>query len=1157
MRLAELQKALRAADPAAVLVSPRILERVIREVCALPGLYWNVPHARSYVVDRQLLFRHAEQADLELEPDQLLPDTVLLIARPDAEELSGPETKVLLLKYWRRLFHASVHLALGDHRPGGRLTPEAVRERIALIGPTEFEEIRTVLVQDGYLPASADERSTYVEFAAVYLELRYFAANLLPNFFPGIRDFARVEQLLARDVDAAALFASTRLAGAPDPEVRVDTRSDESQEAYWELVRSAERAALDGNTVRAAILRTRAARIAPAAQTVSTRAEAEADVRRLTARLAPALTLSEAEADQWTRYLTLLLDKADQGHQPVEARVLFDLQQVCVDHERDIYTLDVVEWAVSAGKRPVKRPLPSQRLVRIVKHLRSAALRLGAVRLSDADRHQFTRLLQHALRKSEEALRARFGPILITAMQDVGLSPRNPPEQAAFDKMVEEMLDRITDYGFLTFSDLRDTISRNQLKLPDLTRPEDFIRGDPLLRLDRRLGALLDGVYRPSEIYMRMLERLTALTFGTSAGRVLTRYVILPFGGAFLILHLLALVLAHVGNPKKHAWLAETLGLLQGLLYSGELRTSLLVGHFVLLFALGVFLWALMHAPPFRRRCRRALVTVGEGARAVLVDMPLRVVPLSWLRALFDSWGFQLFYWYLVKPLAVVAVLRWIRPQFFNNWVAAGGAFLAASVLLNSRFGRATFDVLGDGIAWLVQQLRAGLLPGLFRLIVQIFKGATDALETMLYTVDEWLRFRAGDSRWSLVPRTILGLLWFPISYVTRFYMLVLIEPCINPLKLPISIIAAKFVYPLLAIWGLFDPKTLSSPLVERLSPYVPWVLAWLLVIGTFYFLPDAFGFLVWELKENWSMYRANRGPDVRPVAVGFHGETVRALLQPGFHSGTVPRLYARLRQAEREAYRSNDWHSARAYRQQLEEVAEALLRFVTRELVALLRQSRSWGAQVLEVGEVHLTINRIRIELVHQAYPARPLEVELKLREGWLVAGLGERGWLDRLEVDQLRALVAALANLYKLAGIDLVLEQLHANLPPRVASYDLTPAGLVLHPVGGAPPVTIDLHDGEAEAAEGGATLDVALRRLIFARTPLRWAEWVECWQKDRDGEGNPGLPGLGLDLVQRAPGAPVAPPARAADEPAPAEETAARAPAVLGQDTRVLEG
>src|SRR5947209_16990725 len=189
MRLPELQKALRAADPAAVLVSPRILERIIQEKSQRRGLGWGVPHIKCYVVDRQTLFRHAEQADLDLEPDQLLPETVVLLARPPAEELGALERKIVLLKYWRRLFHASVHLALESPKGVDPLPPDRVRERVEQIGAAEFEEIRTILVQDGYLLAGADDRAVYVEFAAVYLEMRYFAANLLPNFFPGIRDF--------------------------------------------------------------------------------------------------------------------------------------------------------------------------------------------------------------------------------------------------------------------------------------------------------------------------------------------------------------------------------------------------------------------------------------------------------------------------------------------------------------------------------------------------------------------------------------------------------------------------------------------------------------------------------------------------------------------------------------------------------------------------------------------------------------------------------------------------------------------------------------------------------------------------------------------------------------------------------------------------------
>src|SRR5581483_1962009 len=141
--------------------------------------------------------------------------------------------------------------------------------------------------------------------------------------------------------------------------------------------------------------------------------------------------------------------------------------------ERDLFALDPMEWIASLGKRPLKRPLPSQRLVRVAKHLGSAAERLPTARVSDNDRVLLTQLLQTAQQHSEERLRARFRPILNDAFYDVGFHASNPPEQTAFAKMIEELLDRIAKYGFVTFSDLRDAVSRNNLKLPDIADPQE------------------------------------------------------------------------------------------------------------------------------------------------------------------------------------------------------------------------------------------------------------------------------------------------------------------------------------------------------------------------------------------------------------------------------------------------------------------------------------------------------------------------------------------------------------------------------------------------------------------------------------------------------------------------------------------------------------
>ena len=112
------------------------------------------------------------------------------------------------------------------------------------------------------------------------------------------------------------------------------------------------------------------------------------------------------------------------------------------------------------------------------------------------------------------------------------------------------MLDRISSAGFLSFGDVRDAIARGQMKLPDLSGPNEYVRGDPLLRLDRRLATQLDGVYRRAESYTRGLERLTAFNFGTRTGRWLTRNVSLPFGAAFLVAQFVWLLVSRA-NAKK------------------------------------------------------------------------------------------------------------------------------------------------------------------------------------------------------------------------------------------------------------------------------------------------------------------------------------------------------------------------------------------------------------------------------------------------------------------------------------------------------------------------------------------------------------------------------------------------------------------------------
>ena len=127
----------------------------------------------------------------------------------------------------------------------------------------------------------------------------------------------------------------------------------------------------------------------------------------LIGRLQLALEIEETRPQPWQESLFALVSQTPRGIWTVEARLLYDLQKVCVDHERDLYTVDLVEWALSWGRRPVKRHLPSQRDVLMLKHLRSAARRLVAVRITDDRRRRLALLLHDAITRVESRFARR------------------------------------------------------------------------------------------------------------------------------------------------------------------------------------------------------------------------------------------------------------------------------------------------------------------------------------------------------------------------------------------------------------------------------------------------------------------------------------------------------------------------------------------------------------------------------------------------------------------------------------------------------------------------------------------------------------------------------------------------------------------------------
>jgi hypothetical protein len=1114
--VADLERILLQTEPAALLVSPRILRRVIKKDRGLAGPGLQVPHRKSYVLERDRLLRIADRDELGIEPGRDLPAKMFLFPRPDEHRLARSGRAATLLKYWRLLFHARVHLALQSHP----LTEADVRDRIRRIGVTEFDEAMAVLRQEHFLLPPADAPTAYEEFAAVYLELRYFAPRMLPTYFPTCSHFETIDATLALDVDGAALFALTRLEGAADPGSAATAaldgvrgafapcspsqqgadapRSPDAPQTYHRLLERAEKASGQGNMVRAAVFRMRAARLAPPGQREATRTAARQEIEQFSARLQKALGFADEVAADWRRALLALLEPAARGVWPSESRMLYDLQKACIDQERPVYAVDLVEWFASWGRRPIKRLLPFHGSVLMVKHLRSALHRLTAIRIPEAIRRRLTSLLIESTQQCEQRLRERLRPTIRDALDKVDLTPRNIAEQVARDKVVEELIDLVIEHGFLGMGDLRDAIARNRLKLPDLTGAGTFVLGDPLIRANRQLAADLDGVYHRGEIYLRWLQRFSAAAFGTNIGRLLTLYALLPFGCALLLLKMWDHVQELVeGGPPE-----------------GSEEAAAAAEHinpyaFTLL---GLFFLALIHMGPFRRGLMFASLQIWRGLRGLFWDLPAWFLQLSWVRRILQSEPYLFLYQFVFKPLPWTALCVLGLAYVGADWSISAGVgaavFAAASVLLNSRLGMYIEEVGTDSLVRTWQLIRTDIVPGLVRWVIYLFRRLQEEVERLIYTVDEWLRFRPGDSRLSLWMKPALGLLWFVCTYVFRAIFNLFVEPTFNPIKhFPVVTVTAKLIVPIYKeLFHLF-----STPL----EPVLGKALGGTVAGGAIFLLPGLAGFLVWEFKENWRLYRANQAPTLRPEIVGHHGETVLRLMRPGLHSGTLPKLYARLRHTK--------GRSARKQHEALHHLRNRLRQFVERNLLAVLAGSKSWGdATPLTPGEIKIGTNRIRLELCG---PGASVHIDVEEHAGWLTGGLTHptawsETWLVRLTQEQTLAFRDALAGFYKLAGVDVLREQVEALLPSE-AAYDVTAEGLVVWPATEGE-VFYDLRGGPELSPQGrGASSlsslpPLAVETLLYSAAPIRWIDWVQTWQLDHDGKGHAPLLPLRVRLL-----------------------------------------
>lgn len=1251
----EAARALREVEPSAFLVQPRVIRRVVKQEWDLPALTLQVPHRKSWIIPRNTLIRHVEWDELGLEANVELPDRAILIARPDDKHLESMSLSQLKLQVWRLLFHARIHDAFDQLVDQGKLRKSDFRQRIDQIGQVEFDEIHTVLKRENFIYAQTSLAEAYVEFAALYPELRHFAPHCLGSYFPSFADFNFVDELINRDVNLNELLEATRLEGTAEPVIgdqaddhdetddeldiltghvsqhdvdsqlisalaeseheegegerfpslvedalsRIERASRPSLRSFGRMIRKADKAFARGNAVGAALWQIRAAKYATPELVSEAVGGALTDLQRLVRRMQIALDFDQSTAQAWYRSLVSLLLHAAHGFWNADKRLLYDLQKVCVDHEREIYTVDLVGWVASFGHRPIKRELPNQREVLMSKHLRSATRRLVASKLTGLERRRLSHLLHDAAESAERQMRTRLRPLTVDALEEVGLVPETLPDRVAFAKKVEELLDGVAHRGFLTMGDLRDAISRSNLKLSDLSGPAEFVVGDKLLKADYQLSRVLDGVYQRGDIYLRWLQRLSAASFGTVIGRFTTRFIAIPYGVAYLafeaVVHIVEKLIPHAETPStvvdtdpvspaaEHvqpsppdsgavSTTADVEAVINAEADAGnqpsapaeevasstdsipgehpapnvtvsvdvtqvdetvdhsattvatvaqpadaEQTASEAALHAVrgqmpeIVFVLGTLLLFIIHVAKFRQFLKTIFSSLFSVLRRIFYEWPARFLKQPLVRRFLKSPVFYYLRKFLIWPLIPTTLICWLLPRLYTNvpiqpWTNWIVVLAAMSIILNSRVGRDVEELSAEWLHSTWNRIRVHIFIALFELVMETFKWLLEWFERALYAVDEWLRFKSGETAVSLGLKAVLGVFWAAFTFVARFCVNLLIEPQINPIKhFPVVTVSHKLLLPL------------TPTLITQLAPIVGGEdLATAIVGPTIFVIPGVFGFMAWELKSNWRLYKANRGDNLKPVLVGSHGETFIRLMKPGFHSGTLPKLFSRLRRIDRRRAANEHVQARSKYLDQLHHVHVAVEHFVEREFLRLLQEAPAWTASDVQIERISLASNNIRIALSCRSLSDEPLMLVFEEQSGWLVAGARKSGWVRLLDDTQRDVLLTALIGFYKLCGVDMVREHIQASFAPRTIPYDVAEDGLIVWPDGRYEEEAVynlwhhhTIRPYPRSVSRKFLLPTLTTESLLFVETPVSWSRWGPLWDQNGEESSEPLLP------------------------------------------------
>jgi hypothetical protein len=1055
----KLESLLQSIDPRVRLIPLVWMRRLIRRDRNLVASARRAPHEHVYWISRIQLNNIVDLQALGF-TQSLLPEQLLLLQQPREHST--------LKEYWQLMFHAAI-----DHAVDDRFTPTIIESWESYLGNTKLHEIKETLRQIDRLFDLNDTREIIREWLAHWAELVYFQPDQIQWFYPSLPPIQEIQGRLLGQLDLQAIYLKTQPEGvtlestAPKPAVAV------SKVPVSDTLGMAGRAESEekrGNLAMAFLLATFSGK--------------EDLVHRIRDSFSHDLAhvLGIGSKESWNEELRSLASIIDDDPLSTSGRLIFELQAIIHSTTHKTFAIDPMGSLISRGRKKVNRELPEVGPIQTIRHLRKAIKLAEVLAIEKEVGLNLPDFLHEVSKEYEARQRTRLSEIIQGTLEEVGFRVENVPETIAKEKLVSELVDQLFERGFLRMSDLRDAIARSRIKLDDVPNPVRWVKGDSLLQANRMLDTKLDGIYRSGELYLRWLHRFSSLFFGTRSGRFTTLYFLLPFLGAFLLLealqHMVEALEMVAGQITRESEIPNAFGSLAGGNMTFWVRhPQWHLPHWATLprisiVAIGLFI--LFHVPASRRFLKRN------------VFWPLGDA-VDW------AWHSQMLKFYrqhLAVPIAASLVAMFAARLWGMDWsstsILSVGVFLFFGTFFHTPIGRRLEERFDETVDRFWRIISVNFILGLIEIVLSFFQSVVGWIEWVLFQVDQALRHDESVSTLGYILKFTINLVWFWISYILRFAINLLIEPQINPIKhFPVVTVSHKLLLPMIP--GLAKTFQMSNETMFT-------------IVGG---IPGIFGFLAWELKENWKLYRRNASATIDPIRVGSHGESLRGLLQPGFHSGEIPKTFSRIR----AAILKDNRYQLQKQEIRLHHVMEVLHHHIDFELIEVLHRSSKWSSLPIEIDSIQLATNRIRVTLKLTDQFAGRIAFDIEERSGWLIAHLSDNHGLNRCTPDQVVAFKSTLTVLYKLFDVDLVREQLKAKFhgPAYDAdASDTTVTWIVRkgHLKG------FDYRDGtklnihERTTGQDWVNLQVDASAVILSQTNLMWSDWVESWQTSHAG-------------------------------------------------------